>query len=69
LDGRHVVFGKVLEGMEVVTEIENTSTGAQDRPLTDVKIAASGELEMEEEKTAASGELEKEEEKIVHAEL
>jgi len=55
--------------MEVVTEIENTSTGAQDRPLTDVKIAASGELEMEEEKTAASGELEKEEEKIVHAEL
>ncbi|KAK3825064.1 MAG: peptidyl-prolyl isomerase [Benniella sp.] len=52
LDGRHVVFGKVLEGMEVVTEIENTSTGPGDRPLKDVKIAASGELEIEEDKIA-----------------
>ncbi|KAF9356637.1 Peptidyl-prolyl cis-trans isomerase B [Mortierella sp. NVP85] len=56
LDGRHVVFGKVLEGMEVVTEIENTPTAPGDRPLAPVKIAASGELEMEQDK-------------IVHAEL
>eukprot|EP00002_Diphylleia_rotans_P007627 TRINITY_DN17288_c0_g1_i1.p1 TRINITY_DN17288_c0_g1~~TRINITY_DN17288_c0_g1_i1.p1 ORF type:complete len:193 (-),score=45.25 TRINITY_DN17288_c0_g1_i1:130-708(-) len=44
LDGRHVVFGRVLEGMEVVRTIENTPTGRQDRPVNAVKIVASGEL-------------------------
>ncbi|KAG0023543.1 hypothetical protein BGZ80_009102 [Entomortierella chlamydospora] len=44
LDGRHVVFGKVVEGMDVVTKIENTSTNRRDRPLTPVTIVKSGEL-------------------------
>lgn len=38
LDGRHVVFGKVLEGMDVIRTIEKSPTGANDRPTKDVVI-------------------------------
>jgi len=48
LDGRHVVFGKVLEGMSVVHKIENTKTGPNDRPAADVVIADSGILDVPE---------------------
>ncbi|XP_045777238.1 peptidyl-prolyl cis-trans isomerase 6 [Maniola jurtina] len=37
LDGRHVVFGKVLEGMDVVRKIEKTPT-SNDKPVKDVVI-------------------------------
>ena len=43
-DGRHVVFGEVVEGFDVVQQIEGTRTGAQDRPVEPVKIADCGEL-------------------------
>ncbi|KAF2972654.1 hypothetical protein GQX73_g977 [Xylaria multiplex] len=46
LDGRHVVFGEVLEGMDVVTKIENAKTLPGDKPEKVVKIADSGELEV-----------------------
>lgn len=38
LDGRHVVFGKVMKGMSVVRAIEHNKTGPQDRPIKEVKI-------------------------------
>ncbi len=38
LDTKHVVFGRVMAGMDVVTAIENTKTGAQDRPVEDMVI-------------------------------
>nr|CDJ84524.1 Peptidyl-prolyl cis-trans isomerase domain containing protein [Haemonchus contortus] len=42
LDGRHVVFGKVLQGMDVVRAIETVPKGANDKPKDDVIIAAAG---------------------------
>ncbi|KAM3414476.1 hypothetical protein BST61_g9639 [Cercospora zeina] len=49
LDGRHVVFGEVLEGMDIVHKIENAPKDGRDRPSQEVKIAKSGELEVPEE--------------------
>ncbi|KAI6172343.1 Peptidyl-prolyl cis-trans isomerase [Aphelenchoides besseyi] len=44
LNGRHVVFGKVLEGMDVVRKIESTPTRPGDSPSQDVVITDSGEI-------------------------
>ena len=52
LDGRHVVFGKVLEGMDVVKAVE--AVGSQSgKPSKTVEISDSGELEIPVEEAAA----------------
>ncbi|XP_062927127.1 peptidyl-prolyl cis-trans isomerase B [Mobula hypostoma] len=47
LDGKHVVFGKVVEGYNVVEKIENLKTDGRDKPLKDVVIADCGRIEVE----------------------
>lgn len=46
LDGKHVVFGKVVGGMDVVRKMEATKTGhrGKDVPNMDVVIAQCGEM-------------------------
>jgi peptidyl-prolyl cis-trans isomerase B (cyclophilin B) len=39
LDGQHTVFGKVAEGMEIVDQIAQVQTDANDRPLDPVIIS------------------------------
>nr|ALS04682.1 peptidyl-prolyl cis-trans isomerase [Pseudodiaptomus poplesia] len=48
LDGRHVVFGKVLSGMSVVRKVESSKTDGRDRPVSEVKIADCGGEVVEE---------------------
>jgi peptidyl-prolyl cis-trans isomerase A (cyclophilin A) len=38
LNGKHTIFGEVVEGQEVVDEISNVQTGRGDRPVQDVVL-------------------------------
>ncbi|MBR9919828.1 MAG: PKD domain-containing protein [Bacteroidetes bacterium] len=38
LDGEYTIFGRVIEGLEVIDAIANQETGAGDRPVEDIRI-------------------------------
>lgn len=38
LDGKHTVFGRVVDGMDVVDAIEGKPTDGRDKPVEDVRI-------------------------------
>lgn len=45
LDGKHVVFGRVMEGMETLQKVEDAKTGARDRPVSEIKFVKTGLVE------------------------
>jgi len=52
LDNKHVVFGKVVSGMEHVTELENEVTDGQDKPVRKWFISDCGILSETESNTS-----------------
>eukprot|EP01097_Dermamoeba_algensis_P004351 TRINITY_DN2862_c0_g1_i1.p1 TRINITY_DN2862_c0_g1~~TRINITY_DN2862_c0_g1_i1.p1 ORF type:complete len:207 (+),score=27.76 TRINITY_DN2862_c0_g1_i1:42-662(+) len=46
LDNRHVVFGQVVEGMDIIRTIECLPTNSRDTPLSPVVIADCGQIKV-----------------------
>ena len=59
MDGKHVVFGQVVEGMDTIRQIAKVPTDMTDRPRIPVHIFNCGEvLEDEDEDEDADSEQE-----------
>ena len=46
LDGKHVVFGRVERGQEIIEDIQRVSTGENDKPKIGIKIKKSGQMQL-----------------------
>merc|ERR1712223_2121067 len=57
LDGRHVVFGKIVGGLKVVRKIESTPTNPGDKPKSKVIIADCGHEHLEKPFATAKEEV------------
>lgn len=44
LDGKHVVFGRVTEGLDVLDKIEAVKTASADRPVSEIVVTDCGVL-------------------------
>ncbi|GAA6108360.1 peptidyl-prolyl cis-trans isomerase H isoform X1 [Tachysurus ichikawai] len=44
LDGKHVVFGKVVDGLLIMRKIENVPTGPNNKPKLPILIGQCGEM-------------------------
>jgi peptidyl-prolyl cis-trans isomerase-like 1 len=49
LDGKHTIFGRVTRGLGVVKRMGLVRTGAEDRPIEEVRIVKARVLDGEEE--------------------
>ena len=49
LDGKHTIFGRVKSGLRVVQRMGLVKTGAEDRPVDEVKIVRARVVEDGEE--------------------
>lgn len=47
LNGKHVVFGEVVDGFDVVDYVEKVKTSYGDKPVQEIKIIDAGELPVE----------------------
>lgn len=46
LNGKHVVFGKIVDGMDVLDQLEKAKTARSDRPVDDVVVSDSGTIDI-----------------------
>jgi len=44
LDGKHVVFGEVVDGIKIIKKINDVQTDHNDKPVYDIKIIDCGEI-------------------------
>lgn len=56
LDGKHVVFGKMVSGEQTLAQLENAETDEKDRPRSKIVVSKCGEL-VAKKKTRANDEL------------